>query len=103
MYPLHCTGGFAMPIRSGKFEVVGVGINLATIDSDYELSLWDTGTNAIVDHEHPPTDARRIFHVNGTGAGPEFIRFPESIKVRGGLSVGVATNIDPGELYIYVR
>ena len=103
MYPLHCTGGFAMPIRSGKFEIVGVGLNLGAVSTDYELSLWDTGVNAIVDHENPPADARRIFHANGDGAGSEFIPFPESLKVRSGISVGVATNIDPGELYIYVR
>jgi len=103
MYPLHCTGGFAMPIRSGKFEIVGVGLNLDAVSTDYELSLWDTGVNAIVDHDNPPADARRIFHANGDGAGPEFFSFPEPIKVRSGISVGVMDNIEVGELYIYVR
>ena len=103
MYPLQCTAGYAMPIKTGKFEIVAIGAKLATVGTDSELSIWDTSAGTVIDEDAPSGDAKRIFHINDTGDSAFFFALPEPIKSRGGISIGTITNISPGQLYVYVR
>ena len=103
MYPLYCHAGYAMPIAVGKFEIIAFGFKLETITDDNELSIWDTASNAVVNPASPPADARRVFHINGDDNVSPFMSLPEPLKTRKGISVGHSTNVEPGELYIYVR
>ena len=103
MYPLHCTGGYAMPIKDGKFEICAIGFKTATHGTANELSLWDTGVNTVIDEDNPPNDAQRIFHMFGKDDSTDFYSLPEPLKVRRGLSIGAISNIDPGQIYVYVR
>ena len=103
MYPLQCTAGYAMPVKSGKMEIFALGFNLTTVSSAYELSIWDTSVNTVIDPDNPPPGARKIFHINGDGADSPFVTLPEPLKTRNGISVGDISNVEVGELYIYVR
>lgn len=103
MYPLHCYAGYGMPIRAGKYEIVAIGFKAETIATDTQLSLWDTASNTTVDEDSPPGDATRIFNIYNTGDGPDFYPLPEPLKTRKGISVGTTSNIDGGQIYIYVR
>jgi len=103
MYPLQCTAGYAMPVKSGKMEIFALSFNLTAVSTAYELSIWDTPVNAIIDPDNPPAGARKIFHINGAGSESPFITLPESLKTRSGIAVGDISNVEAGELYIYVR
>jgi hypothetical protein len=103
MYPLQCTAGYPMPVKDGKFEIVAISAKLSTVGTDWELSLWDTGVNAIVDEDNPPGDSKRIFHLLDTGDQSPFISFPEPLKTRKGISVGATSGLDAGQIYVYVK
>jgi len=103
MYPLHCHAGFAMPISTGKFSICAVAVKPEDETATLELQLWDTGSNNVVDPDSPPVDGRRIFHHESDDAAGIFVSFPEPLKVRSGISVGAAANLDGGTLYVYVR
>lgn len=103
MYPLQCSAGYPMPVKDGKFEIFAVGVKYTTAGSEYELALWDTGANAIIDQDNPPGDARRIFHFFGKDDASPYFPFPEPLKTRKGISIGTISNIDAGQIYVYVR
>jgi hypothetical protein len=103
MYPLQCTAGYPMPVKDGKFEIVAVGAKFTTAATAYEIAIWDTGVNALIDEDNPPVDARRIFHFYGKDDASPFCVFPDPLKTRKGISIGTIGNIDPGQIYVYVK
>ena len=103
MYPLHCYGGHAMPIRTGKFSIVAVAAKPETLTDTLEFSLWDTGSNSPVNSSDLPVDAQRIAHFESDDSTSLFVSFPEPLKVRNGISVGDGANLDGGKLFVYVR
>jgi len=103
MYPLQCTAGYAMPIKDGKFEIWAIGFKITTHGTAYDMALWDTGANAVIDQDNPPSDARRVFRLFGKDDGTDFYPLSQPLKVRKGLSIGTISNVDPGEIYVYVK
>ena len=103
MYPLQCTAGYPMPIKAGKFEICAIGMKMTAHGTAFELALWDTGVDTVIDEDNPPIDARRVFHLFGKDDAADFYSLPEPLKVRKGLSIGTISNIDAGQIYVYVR
>lgn len=114
MYPLQCYAGIPMPVKSGKFQIVGYKAAVETTTSASQLVLVD-------DEDIIPTDKfgklignvadinsgdKKTVIVNKKGIASvdgmleEF--FPEPIKTRYGISVH-AENIVGGSLCVYVR
>lgn len=106
MYPILCRGGYAIPIKAGKFKVFGV---MATVDdttASSQIALVDDP--AIGDNLQgfvlSDVDETKnvIANVKGVGSvdGTIGIMLPEPIFVRHGLSA-YFTNVVPGSICVY--
>lgn len=109
-YPLTCYAGYPMPIRTGKFEIVGFSAtaNDATADSQVAL-LDDPGVNPDLLNGRilstlPVTQKGIIINIPGLANIDSYLAydFGEPVKVRNGLSI-YTENIKAGTFCVYVR
>jgi hypothetical protein len=102
MYPLLCPGGYGLPVKTGRFEIMKItaacsdsnaAARLQLIDSERKLpSSKITGDRMLVDLKRVAVcDANIIFDC------------PEPIKVRDTVSPLLSTNLVPGSIMVYVR
>jgi hypothetical protein len=116
MYPLTCVGGFNVPARAGKFEIVGFTIDIndptlashvAIIDDEGISSDWECGR--ILDEViEPPTEVKGILvHKSASTLASNIGGYlewfpPESVKTVHGISIHVE-NVKQGSFCLYVR
>ena len=115
MYPLTCVGGFNVPARQGKYEVVGfivdvndptLGAHVAIIDDVGIKPEWTCG-RILTDLEPPTTVKNILVHISASalasniGGSVEWFP-PESVKTRYGISIH-AENIKQGSFCLYVK
>ena len=114
MYPLTCVAGFNVPVRQGKYEIVGftcaVGTpgaasHIAIVDDPGINPEWTTG-RLLGDEIDPPTEIKGILvHkvANLTAVEATLEWHPqEPIKTRHGISIHTE-NIMQGSFCLYVR
>jgi hypothetical protein len=110
MYPLTCRGGFPVPIKAGRFEVLGLRATVNTTTSNSRVRIIDDPSIKEGDKWG------KILSSDYTGAGTVIadvkgmadidanleILFPEPVKLRYGASL-IAENTVPGSISLYVR
>ncbi|UCE05512.1 MAG: hypothetical protein JSW07_18170 [bacterium] len=111
MYPLLCQGGYGMPIKAGKFEIIQIEAPGSDTNASSRLTLLD-------DTEVEPTDDKwgqlvktktKVHHIiydqKRVAACHANLstELKEPIKVRNGLSVLNATNLVPGSIMVYAK
>lgn len=114
MRPLVCAGGFNVPAKAGKFDILGftAAVNDPSLDSelaiidDVTLDWKSAGVGRIIPDIDSPTEVKDILvHKKGDGsaydASLEWFP-PEPIKIRHGLSI-CFSNIKQGSLCVYTR
>lgn len=111
MYPLTCRGGFPMPVKAGRFEVVGVRATVNTTTADSRLRLIDDpnikegepfGKILTDSYTGAGTQIADVKGIGGTDANLEVL-FPEPMKLRNGVSITHCDNLVTGSIALYVR
>jgi len=111
MYPLTCRGGFPVPIKAGRFEVIGVRATVDTTTTDSRLRLIDDpnikegdqyGKILSDTYTGAGTQIVDIKGIGGSDANLEAL-FPEPMKLRHGVSITHADNLVTGSIALYVR
>lgn len=105
MYPILCPGGYGVPIKKGKMEVCGIDLKVTASSGDFQVSLFDTNRGVSLNIADKKSSDALFAHVFGgsTSLVPPFLPFPEPIKMRNGISIGDIDNIDPGQIFVYIR
>lgn len=107
MYHITCAGGYALPIKTGKFEVLGYSCPVNSTAAASQLTLVDAdpyasaGASQVTDSAYNRTVIEKQGIANVDGNLIEW--FPEPIKVRYGLALAVATNLKVGKMMVYAR
>lgn len=108
MYPIGCSGGYAIPCRGGKRRIVAIALTPKTLGTDTRLTLIDDYSEK--NKKWGSTAATQVKDDNsiidlkidaGTVDGSIFIAFPEPITVRNAISIVNANNTQPGYLCVY--
>lgn len=103
MQPIRCQGGYAVPIKAGKMEIMAIQAPADDTASLSRLKVVDNGTETVLantaEGDRIVTEAKRM--TNSEGNITFF--FPEPIKVMSGVNVTYADNMVPGSICIYVR
>jgi hypothetical protein len=109
MYPLTCAGGYAVPIRAGKFEIVQIKATIDDLSVDSRLRIIDDDGitssrwgRILADGTDQDTGICDLKGIADT-VGDLSLDLIEPIKVRDGISISYATNLVPGNIFIYVR
>lgn len=105
MYPLQCYAGYPMPIKAGKFEILGVIATVSSATLESQLTLVDNAQAKVVGPTYEAAYEPRIidFKANAGETGTIGGMFTEPMKTRGGLSAVKATNLVGGSVKVYVR
>jgi len=102
MYHVTCAGGYALPIKEGRFEILGLSCpvndptavsQITLVDGDDFKPVTDSAYNKTV------IEKKGVASVDGTLEA----WFPEAIKLRKGLTIAVATNLKAGKMMVYAR
>ncbi len=102
MYPLTCRAGFAVPIKDGKFEIVGLSAVANDTDELMRITLVDEGSFTVInDTNYIPAEKPYLADMQGTIMLGTI--FEEPIKVRNGANVVNVTNCVPGKTFLYIR
>ena len=105
MYPLTCAGGFNVPAKSGKFEIVGFNVSIDDPAADSYVAIID-GPGFIIGSIEPPTEQRGVLaRVDADASATEGTLSwcpNEPVKTRYGTSLSF-TNIKQGSFCLYVR
>jgi hypothetical protein len=125
MYPMTCHGGFNVPAKSGKFDIIGFTATAEDATADVEVVIIDdpninqsgqVGFLIDLADVNPPTIVRYIIAHEKIYAGDWVVKEgdagsydstikwfpPESIKIRYGTSLAFS-NIKQGSFCLYVR
>ena len=117
MYPVTCAGGYAVPLKAGSFEIVGLRATVNSPASASQIILYDDGGipsgdkfGRILPSDFDPgtIDSKRVTQlcnikgIANLDANLEVL-FPEPIKTRFGTSVSILSNVVPGSVELYVR
>lgn len=111
-YPLQCYAGYSMPIKAGKFEIIGyfaapeaigTAMEIAIVD-DTSIKPGDNFGKIISSMASTSTDnTKTVIAWERVGVGYNAVQtFGEPIKTRHGISI-YSTNIKGGSLCVYVR
>lgn len=110
MYPITCAGGFNVPARGGKFEIVGfnavpndttAAMEIAIIDDVTLLSGATVGK--IYANLDAPTERKNIIVHKYVAAATEIEWVaPEPVKIRHGISL-FFDNVKQGSFCVYMR
>ena len=104
MYPIQCAGGYALPIKEGKFEICGVQIPSSNTAAAIRMTLRDSDARKIV--TDLPENGTVIFDSKGlaNAQGEISVMFAEPIKVRNGVTIDDNfSNGIAGKNCVYVR
>lgn len=103
MQPIRCQGGYAVPIKAGKMEVVAISAPGDELSSISRLRVVDNSTEKVLAETdwggRIVAEAKSIANSEGNIT---FV-FPEPVKVMEGVNVTYADNLVPGSICVYVR
>ena len=109
MYPLLCTAGFPMPLKAGKFEIVGYSVAAIDPAVAIEVAIYDDRgiTSDLFGRILPNSDdyKNKIVHRKGIatyGVQIDSQAMTEPIKTRYGISA-YTSNVLGGSFCVYVR
>lgn len=110
MYPILCTGGYGVPLKAGKCEIIqitaaasdSVAAARLTIVDDRDLTKEDRYGNLLEAKENQHS---LVFDKKRVAACDANIDWhpAEPLRVRHGLSVVNAENLVPGSIMVYIR
>lgn len=102
MYPILCPGGYGVPWKLGKFEIVHIEAPGSDTNASSRLTFLDD-TEAMVTTKVSKHrliyDQKRVAACHANIGG----ELKEPIKIRNGLSLLNSTNLEPGHIFVYVR
>ena len=103
MYPLTCRAGYALPIKKGMLEIVGIQASPLSIAADIRLTLIDSAEFKVLPDSL--LSGVTIFDHKGseTSDGTVSVQFKEGIKVRHGVAITNSENVIAGKIMVYVR
>jgi len=102
MYPLLCPGGYGIPMKRGKFEIVKITAACNDSAAASRLQLCDSpriSPSSKTRDEKLVVDLKRVEACN---ANIDF-DCPEPIKIRNALSPLTLTNLVVGSVLVYVK
>jgi hypothetical protein len=103
MQPIRCQGGYAVPIKEGKMEIVAIHAPANDITSISRLKIVDNASGQVLpetqDTDKIVTEIKRIGNLEGNVSQ----MLPETIKVVNGVNITYAENMVPGSILVYVR
>jgi len=112
MYIMQCPAGYAIPLKAGRYEIVGIKSTVNSTSSASRLILCDDKNISdgdkwgnFIDGTTPYDNANIFVDLKGIAnldANLEVL-FPEPIKLRHGISAIVTTNLIAGSIMVYVR
>lgn len=109
MYPIQCPGGFSVPAKAGKFEVLGFCVTVSDPTADSQFAIvddsqikesWVTGrVLTSLDNQNGI-----LSNVKGLANIDTILsyEFSEPVKTRYGISI-YGTNLLPGSVCVYRR
>lgn len=110
MYPIQCYAGYYVPVKAGKFEIVGFEAVVNTLTSaatinfvdDEGIKPWDKFGRLLSSSQtlQPPILTDKTSASGGTLLGRQFA---EPVKVRHGLSAMTTDNCIPGQIIVWVK
>jgi hypothetical protein len=110
MYPVQCAGGYPVPVKMGKMEVWGMRATVKDPTADSRLTIIDDvalGDNVSMGRILTDDYTNKVVICDLKGVanaeGTLYEVFPEPIKVRRGVSIINASNVEPGKNILYVR
>lgn len=98
MYVCQCAGGYAVPIKTGKFKVKGIAASGVDTTSTIRLTVVDSGLFKIL----PDTSDHKPVLIDLQGTSMVGVVFDEPIVVRNGVCVTNANNVNPGKVTLLV-
>jgi hypothetical protein len=104
MYPITCLGGYPIPIKKGRFAIMGIVAVVNDTASASRVTLVDSDEGK----EIPDSQSVKpvISDMKGLANGDATlgIMFAEPIKVRHGITITSATtNIVAGRTLVYIQ
>jgi hypothetical protein len=105
MYPLQCAAGYPNPVKRGKFEVYQVTATITDIGATARIQLIDSDAMMLYANGYQNPAEPQIIDIKvlpGERATVEG-KLSEPVKLRKGISIVNADNIDVGSLKVYVR
>jgi hypothetical protein len=113
MQPILCKGGYALPIKEGKFTIRDIKVAVDNPNADSRLLLMDNSANMAYPSsslEYPSKNVSstynnsRVVDLRGIGGKDSHLReqFASGLKVVNGLSIGAIENIEAGSIYVYI-
>jgi len=112
MYPNTCYAGYPMPLRTGKFELMGYSAAPSAVGTAMEVAIIDDRNigdkkwgSLITTMESTGTqNTKTVVAWDKIAAGYTVYAsmFPEPLKVRHGISV-YCSNVKAGSFCLYIR
>lgn len=105
MYPLVCAAGYPNPVRKGKFEVLQITATVTDPAATARVKLLDSDQMMLYPSTYSSPSEPQFIDIKiapnekGTLEG----KLAEPVKLRKGISIVNADNIDVGSLKVYVR
>lgn len=108
MYPILCPGGYGVPMKAGKMEIVAIVAAGSDASSSSRLTLLDyaaAGDKMGTFIKSKTKDYDQIIDIKRVAACEPNITFYPAlpIKTRSGISVLRSSNMEPGSITVYVR
>lgn len=102
MYPLLCPGGYGLPIKTGRFEIMKITAACSDSSAAARLQLIDSARQlpaSKLKADKLLVDLKRV-----AACQPNIVfDCEEPIKVRDTISPIYSTNLVPGSIMVYVR
>ncbi len=110
MYPNTCTGGFFMPLKTGRFTITGFKATVADPTAVSRVVLIDDETILPYDkfgkfHPTSYTIQTGIIDEKGIANADAILEciFPSPVRIRNGISAINTDNLQAGTLKLYVE
>lgn len=112
MYVMQCVGGYAVPLKGGRYQVVGMRATVSTTTTASRVVLCDDSGitegakwGRFLDGTTPYNYTTNVVDTKGIANVDGYLEvlYPEPLQVRHGLSAVVTDNIIPGSLIVYIR
>lgn len=102
MYPLLCSGGYGVPMKRGKFEILKITAACSSSSAEARMQLCDSrrvSPSSKTPAEHLICDLKRVAACDAN----IIFDCPEPIKIRNGLAPLILTNLVVGSIIVYIR
>lgn len=105
MYFLQCAGGYANPVKDGKFNIMGVCATVKDTTAASRVTLVDNAQRACLASSYAAQQEPEIIDIKGVANvnGILQVCFDDPLVARKGLSCTNADNIVAGSLKVFVK